>query len=414
MLRVSTWHRFCLAHPLRRPLPELQCLTIFRSFSTSFEEKLRPDSPRVVSSSQSSSGTARIPQEEKAKNGAKTRTTHSRRPSEGTRTRTRTHTRTRPRTLRPLLIPPTFPHNIIFETPSSDPQRSSHPQKDTGEIDSSVTITVANLPPNTFKLDVRPVFQQFGEIQRVVMGPGGTSADIIFMDAQGAKRTLRAYAEEPFFLRGQEIAMFRKCTSSSGSGAVNGYKANVTTGASQARNDWGDGSGVIFVAAFPSGTTQNELSEAFSRFGRHEKCVMRVYNILYHLSSVLTERITRAGPGSKYAYFVYSSDDRVEQILCSHKRIPVTLHGIKLRIERTVNRPYYVSSDLSLELGTQLDPAASEAIIEELKRTVPRWRGSYEPSRVLWIGRLPTNISQEALTNFWSRLGCVVEVRACP
>lgn len=81
-----------------------------------------------------------------------------------------------------------------------------------------------------------------------------------------------------------------------------------------------------------------------------------------------------------------------------------------------MNRPYAPSpgsSDIALELGKSLDPAASKAILEELKQTIPRWRGSYEPSRVLWIGRLPTNMSREALTNFWSRLGCVVEVRAC-
>jgi hypothetical protein len=62
--------------------------------------------------------------------------------------------------------------------------------------------------------------------------------------------------------------------------------------------------------------------------------------------------------------------------------------------------------------GKPLDPAEASAIVEELKETVPRWRGSYEPSRVLWIGRLPYKVNPDALTNFWSRLGCVVEVRS--
>ncbi|KAI9461900.1 hypothetical protein BJY52DRAFT_163912 [Lactarius psammicola] len=111
---------------------------------------------------------------------------------------------------------------------------------------------------------------------------------------------------------------------------------------------------------------------------------------------------------------MYSSNDRVEHILRSHRRIPITIRGESLRIERTVNRPYTLSpgsSDIALELGRPLDPAASQAILEELRQTVPGWRGSYEPSRVLWIGRLPSSVSREALTNFWSRLGCVVEVR---
>ena len=407
--RACTWHNFCLAHPLRHPFPDLQCLPIFRSFSsTSFKDKSRPNSPRVTSSSQPSSDTTRIPQEEKATTGDKTTTSHSNRPSNGICSR--------PRTLRPLLIQPTFPQSIIPEIPSSDPQHSSRTQKDTGEIDSPVTLTLSNLPPGTLKSDIRPVFQQFGEIQRVVVGPGGTRADIIFIDAQGPKRTLHAYAEEPFFVRGQEIVIFRKCAGTDFR-AVNDNEAHATIkGTSRARQDWGDGSGVIFVSQFPSGTTQDELSEAFSRFGRYERFVMRMYKHLYHFFSTRTQRIVHTGPGSRYAYVVYSSDDRVEQILRSHKRIPIKVQGENLRIERTTNRPYTLSpgsSDIALELGKPLDPAASDAILEELKQTVPKWRGSYEPSRVLWIGRLPTNMTKEALTNFWSRLGCVVEVRAC-
>ena len=40
-------------------------------------------------------------------------------------------------------------------------------------------------------------------------------------------------------------------------------------------------------------------------------------------------------------------------------------------------------------------------------------RRRVEPSRVLWIGRLPKGISQAALTDPWSRLGYVVEVCTC-
>jgi hypothetical protein len=113
---------------------------------------------------------------------------------------------------------------------------------------------------------------------------------------------------------------------------------------------------------------------------------------------------------------MYSNQDRVEQILRVHQRVPITLRGRCLRIEHSENRPYTLTprpSGAPLEFGKPLDPATSTDILEELKRTVPRWRGSYEPSRVIWVGRLPTSIPREALTNFWSRLGCVVEVRTC-
>jgi hypothetical protein len=404
--RAFTWHRFCLSHPRCQPFPDFQS---FRSFSTSFEEE-PPDSPRLASSSEtSSSETNRIPQEEKATIGDKTTEIQSNRLPDGIRTRTRS--------LRPLLVPPTFPHSIIPETPVSDPQ-SSRIQEEMDEIDSSVTIILANLLPNTLKADIRPIFQRFGEVQRIVMGPGGTRADVIFVDAHGVKRTLHAYAEQPLFVRGREVIVFRKCVheASASVRAVNDEQANTAWQAdpSCAREDRGDGSGAIFVSQFPSGTTQDELWEALSRFGRYERFVMRMYNACTISLARLLTRTRHVGPGSKYAYFMYSSDERVEHILRSHGRIPITVRGESLRIERTVNRPYsplHGSSDL--ELGKSLEPAASKAIIEELKQTVPRWRGTYEPSRVLWIGRLPSSVSREALTHFWSRLGCVVEVRAC-
>jgi hypothetical protein len=114
---------------------------------------------------------------------------------------------------------------------------------------------------------------------------------------------------------------------------------------------------------------------------------------------------------------MYPSDDRVEHILRVHSRVPITVRGQSLRVERTRNRPYGLERGLSAEspseLGKPLDPETSTAVVEELKRTVPGWKGTYEASRVLWIGRLPTNISRTALANFWSRLGCVVEVRPC-
>ncbi|KAH9177213.1 hypothetical protein EDB89DRAFT_1519523 [Lactarius sanguifluus] len=357
--RAFTWR---LAHPQWQPSPDS-----FRSFSTSlilFEDEPRPDSPPLASSA-----TDRVRQEK-----ATLRDKTSSRSPDGIRARARS--------LRPLLIPPTFPHSIIPEIPISDPQ-SSRIQEEVGGTDSSVTITLESLPPNTFKADIRPIFQRFGEVRRIIMGLGGTRADIIFADAQGVKRTLHAYAEQPFFVRGREVVVLRKRAreASNGVRAVNDDQADANTAwqadPSRARTDQGDGRGAIFVSQFPLGTTQDDLWEALSRFGKYDKFVMR--------------------PGSRYAYFMYSSADRVEQILRSHTRIPITIRGESLRI--------------ALELGKPLDPAESQTIIEELKQTVPRWRGSYEPSRVLWIGRLPSSFAREALSNFWSRLGCVVEVR---
>ena len=108
---------------------------------------------------------------------------------------------------------------------------------------------------------------------------------------------------------------------------------------------------------------------------------------------------------------MYSNKDRVEQILSIHQRVPITLRGKILRIERAESRPYGLppgSLGNDLEQGKPPDPATCSAILEELTRTVSRFRGLHNPSRVLWIGRLPSDISRTALVNFWSQLGCVV------
>jgi hypothetical protein len=127
------------------------------------------------------------------------------------------------------------------------------------------------------------------------------------------------------------------------------------------------------------------------------------------LAGFLSELVI-IGPGSEAAYFIYSNEDRVKEILIVHQRVPITVRGQTLRIERPVDRPYSLSPGTladALELGKPPDPATSSAILEGLTRTVSRFKGLHNQSRVLWIGALPRRISQTALTNFWSR---VVEV----
>ena len=110
---------------------------------------------------------------------------------------------------------------------------------------------------------------------------------------------------------------------------------------------------------------------------------------------------------------MYSNEEHVKKILDVHQRVPITVRGRTLRIERAEICPYTSLGGDALEFEKPPDPATCSSILKELKQTVPRFRGSHNPSRVLWIGRLPANISQTALTNFWSRLGCVVDVRLC-
>ena len=68
------------------------------------------------------------------------------------------------------------------------------------------------------------------------------------------------------------------------------------------------------------------------------------------------------GPGSNAAYFLYLNEDRIKEILRFHRRVPITVRGRTLRIERAVDRQYSLSPGPvgdALDLGKPLDPATS-------------------------------------------------------
>ena len=344
-----------------------------------------------------------------------------------TRPRT-THARTR--TLRPLVFPPSFPPIPLLPTtnaPITDQDQSEQKATADDKTDaagsssssSSTTIAVGALPPDTLKTDIRSVFQPFGEVKRIFVHPGGRRADVVFADVESVRRALHAYAEEPLCVRGHEVVVFRRGHHHARSAGVNGRGAVASRRPFYVRHEQDDDDGakegVVFVSNFPAGTTQEELSEVLAPLGKYEHFVMRMCLFVFsprHSLSSPTRREISLGPGSRYAYFMYSSNDSVETILRVHERVPITFRGQPLRIERTKNRPYNSSTESAAPL-VELETPTSNALVEELKKTVPGWKGSCGPSRVLWVGRLPHDIPREALTNFWSRLGCVVEVRAC-
>jgi len=121
------------------------------------------------------------------------------------------------------------------------------------------------------------------------------------------------------------------------------------------------------------------------------------------------------GPGLRYGYFVYLSDDRVKNILHVHKRVPITFWGQSLHIERTKNRPYGLLTDSEEGLLKHEKPTCS-ALIKELKEAA---RGGARVERLvralhmLWISQLPNDIPSKILTSFWSCLGCIIEIHTC-
>ncbi|KAF8492402.1 hypothetical protein F5888DRAFT_1730527, partial [Russula emetica] len=195
-------------------------------------------------------------------------------------------TRGRTRSLRPILIPPSFPSSqllpvmSIHETSSSGDQNTE--TTDPSSSSTTTTVTLTGLPPNAVKADILLVFQQFGEVTRIFVQSYGRRADVVFADVHGVKRTLHAYAEKPLLIRGKEIIVFRKYTKTNGvSGSMD---TNTDTPSRTTRTMQGRDDGAIFVSRFSPTTTQEELLEALEPFGKHEQFVMCMF-LPYSLSS---------------------------------------------------------------------------------------------------------------------------------
>ena len=190
----------------------------------------------------------------------------------------RTHI-TRPsgrmRSLRPILILPSFPSSRLLPIMSIPKISFSSDQNDTEEDPSfsTTTITVKGLHPNTVKADIRPVFQRFGEVTRILIEPDGKRAAVVFANVHGVKNTLHSYAEKPLYVLGREVTVFRKHTKTN---KVSGMDGDWDAPSRATRTEHVPGDGVIFVSNFPRMTTVEELSKGVEPFGKYEKFVMRM------------------------------------------------------------------------------------------------------------------------------------------
>ena len=74
------------------------------------------------------------------------------------------------------------------------------------------------------------------------------------------------------------------------------------------------------------------------------------------------------GPGSKYAYFMYSNEEHVKEISNVHRLVPITVRGRTLRIGRVEFCPYTMSpSSLggdALEFKKPPHPATCSSILK--------------------------------------------------
>ena len=286
MLRRATTgrlYRQCLSHhPLSQRFqnPTHQCS--FSSTSLSLSEQSRLGNSRNPSSSS-------IPEVEDdafAEGERKNSTTHAV-PDTGDTARAADNdatpiTRSRTRSLRPILVPPSFPSSRLLPVMSIPEISSSSDQNtETDPSSSTTTITLTGLPPNTVKADIRPVFQPFGEITRIFVQPDGRRADVVFADVHGVKSTLHAYAEKPLHVRGREIIVFRKYTKMN---KVSGLHTDADTPSRVTRNEQGRYDRTIFVSDFPPTTMQEELLEALEPFGKYEQFVMRMSFLSHSLT----------------------------------------------------------------------------------------------------------------------------------
>jgi hypothetical protein len=282
------FHRQCFSHLLFRPHP-----TPCRSFSALAKEEeswlggqlqQNPSGPSSTPVEAEDETFSAPPKGEKNTSGAPAPVdAKPAQASSSSPTHTTTHPRprTRPRALRPLLIPPTFPPTLLPVSPIFEPPHSHEQATDTDSSSTSTTtITIASLPLNTNKADIRPIFQRFGEIERIFVHLGGKRVDVVYVDVEGVKRALHAYAEQPLYVRGQMIDVFRKQEdkeSGANGDTWRGANRSRTSSYTPRTGQGGDNDeGALFVSSFPPDTTQEELAEALGTFGRFDRLVMRM------------------------------------------------------------------------------------------------------------------------------------------
>lgn len=155
---------------------------------------------------------------------------------------------------------------------------------------STTTITLASLPPNILKADIRRVLQRCCEVMRTFVHLGVRRADVAFVDVDSVERTLLAYAGQPLRLRG-EIMVFRRHANwrHANRGSVEGGDANVgvdiasrygiyrTSASSYTRAGQGCKDSAVFLSSFSSDTTREGPSEALTQFGKYRQIVMRIF-----------------------------------------------------------------------------------------------------------------------------------------
>jgi hypothetical protein len=145
------------------------------------------------------------------------------------------------------------------------------------------------------------------------------------------------------------------------------------------RTEQGRDDGAIFGSNFPPTTTQEDLSEAERKY---EQFVVRLSFALLSLkqvgflsgfiiiglgntciSYIRTRIMSRCSPTS--SYHRPGGGPSASNVQRIHTACPLVLWGDVLKIRKP------------------LDPATSSAILKELTRTVSRFGGSHNPSRVL-------------------------------
>ena len=145
---------------------------------------------------------------------------------------------------------------------------------------------------------------------------------------------------------------------------ASGFCTSFNTQVRQGRDD-----GAMFVSNFHPDATQEELSEEVAPFRKYERLIMRVPFSPFHFLEQLglLSRLIIIGPDSKYAFFVYSIRIVSNKYCMFTNEIFITVRGRSLRIERTENRPYGLSSGI---LANRL--ARRRVTVNEPNRTVPR------------------------------------------
>ncbi|KAI0061258.1 hypothetical protein BV25DRAFT_771527 [Artomyces pyxidatus] len=288
---------------------------------------------------------------------------------------------------RPIFLKPYLGPTLRALPPPSEPVEDPPSEP---IVSQPSTITLANLPADITKRELRSVLSRYGAIKDMSIHLNG--ADVTYEDSTSTTKALRAYAEDAIRLRDRAVIMFRQiATDKSEPDAEKAPKEESHSLSPQ------DDYPAIIVSRFNALTTVAALREVFEPFGEIKRIVFSAYIVVECF--LFTHQIL--GSDMEEARIVYPSTQDMKPALEAHRRTPFLVRGTRVML-RWEAQPRPGRSE-------QVYPVSGSLTVDDLY--IPGFRASCPPARSIWLGGFDPSITDTELLPFFTGLGPLVGLR---